>query len=78
MSNLRANRIDNVMGAVGELISALEAAGPVNEAQAKLLVGAAVRAVGKYQWWEIEQSVRRVLAATGQIMGAGRGDNQSR
>lgn len=61
MTDTRADRIDNAVSAASELIGFLQDVGPVNGAQAKLIIEAAVRAsVANVAEWEIRDSVKRV------------------
>jgi hypothetical protein len=66
---IRAEKIDAAVCAASELISALESEGPVNSAQVRLLVLAAVRAsVSNAEPWEIKTAVERVA---GDLSGGG-------
>jgi hypothetical protein len=63
MGDARTERIDNAVSAASELIGFLQDAGPVNGAQARLIVEAVVRAsVAKVEDWEIRASAKRVAA----------------
>lgn len=63
MTHTRADRIDNAVSAASELIGFLMDAGPINSAQAKLIIEAAVRAsVANAEQWEIVASAKRVAA----------------
>jgi hypothetical protein len=57
----RTDRIDAAVSAAGELIGFLQDAGPVNGAQARLIIEAAVRAeVANAEEWEIRDSAKRI------------------
>jgi hypothetical protein len=63
MTDARTDRIDNAVSAASELIGFLQDAGPVNSAQANLIIEAAVRAsVANVEQWEIRDSAKRVAA----------------
>lgn len=62
--NARTKKLDRAVSAAGELIGFLGELGPINGAQAKLIIEAAVRAcVPRFERWEIEESVKRVAAS---------------
>jgi len=59
----RTARIDAAVSAASELIGFLQDAGPVNGAQARLIVEAAVRAsVPNAEDWEVKESAARIAA----------------
>jgi hypothetical protein len=59
----RTDRIDTAISAASELIGFLQDAGPVNGAQARLIVDAAVRAaVPNVEDWEVKESAARIAA----------------
>jgi hypothetical protein len=61
-SNVRADRIDDAVGAASELIAALMDLGPVAPAQAKLIMVAAARAaVTNIEEFEVRDSATRVV-----------------
>ena len=61
--NVRTERIDAAVSAAGELVGSLLDLGPINPAQAKLIVEAAVRAaVPNYQNFEVRESAARIAA----------------
>jgi hypothetical protein len=62
----RTEKIDAAVAAAGELIGALETAGPVTQAQANMIVMASVRAAGipNLQSWEVRRSAERIAAET--------------
>ena len=65
----RTGRIDGAISAASELIAHLQDAGPVNSAQARLLIEAAVRAsVANAEQWEIVASAKRIA---GELKGEG-------
>jgi hypothetical protein len=66
MGNARADRIVAAVSAASELIRFLQDAGPVNGAQARLIVEAAVRAtVPNAEDWEVKESAARIAAELG-------------
>ena len=59
----RAERIDDAVGAAGELIGLLMTKGPIEPGQARLIVEAVVRArVPNFEEWEIRDSATRIAA----------------
>jgi hypothetical protein len=63
MTNPRTDRIDAAVSAASELIGFLQDAGPVNGAQARLIIEAAVRAsVPNAEDWEVKESAARIAA----------------
>ena len=61
MSNPREDRIDTTVSAASELIGFLQDAGPVNGAQARLIIEAACRAaVPNAQDWKVRESAARI------------------
>jgi hypothetical protein len=59
----RGEKIDVAVCAAGQLISALTERGPLNPAQIRVLIEAAVRhVVPNFVKWELRESVTRILA----------------
>jgi hypothetical protein len=57
----RNEKIERAVAGAGELISALEEHGPINSAQARLLVLAAARpAVPRLESWEVWDAAKRI------------------
>jgi hypothetical protein len=62
MVNNRDQLIDTAVSAASELIGFLQDAGPVNSAQARIIIESAVRAsVANAAPWEIRDSAKRVF-----------------
>jgi hypothetical protein len=75
MSNPRSDRIDSAVSGAGELIGLLQVAGPINGAQARLIIEAAVRAtVPNFESWEIRDSAGRIAA---ELEGLGKNENHA-
>jgi hypothetical protein len=75
MSDARTSRIDDAVGAAGELIGLLMTKGPVGPGQARLIIEAVVRAaVPHFQGWEIRDAALRIA---GELEGLGKHENQS-
>jgi hypothetical protein len=63
MSDARTSRIDDAVGAAGELIGLLMTKGPVGPGQARLIVEAVVRAaIPNAQVFEVRESAARIVA----------------
>jgi hypothetical protein len=59
----RTEKIDDAVGAAGQLISALQEKGPINPEQARVLVLAVARAaVPNFEEWEAHDSAIRIVA----------------
>jgi hypothetical protein len=75
VTGAREDKIDHAVSAASELIGFLQDAGPVNGAQARIIIEAAVRAtVGNAEEWEVRASAKRIAA---DLEGAGKSENQS-
>jgi len=60
-NNARTERIDDAVGAGGELIGCLLQEGPVTPGQARLIIKAVVRAaVPNAKDWEVRESASRI------------------
>jgi hypothetical protein len=62
MTDARTDRIDAALGAAGELIGFLLEEGPITPGQARLIVGAVMRAaVPNAEPFEIRDSAQRIV-----------------
>jgi hypothetical protein len=74
--NIREERIGQAVCAAAELVSALQAEGPVNPAQAVVLMLAAARAkVPNVEDFEVRDVARRVVKDLQRIKRGGANDN---
>jgi hypothetical protein len=70
-TNARSEKIDDAVSRAGELVGALLDLGPINPAQAKLIVTAAVRAaVPNYRDFETRASATRIAEEFARFQGS--------